>query len=68
MNLNVFCLLEDVSKNWFSSVIYLFVLFDVFDSVALRFSQTIGKWIGGDSWVVRFAEILDSEFFAIVTM
>ena len=65
--LNVFCLLEDVSTSSLSSVIYIFVSFDVFYSVALGLSQTIGKLTGG-SWVVRFGETLYSEFFAIVTM
>jgi hypothetical protein len=66
--LNVYCLLEDVPTSSLSTVIYLLVSFDVFDSVALGFSQTSGKLIGGDSRVVRFAETLDSEYFAMITM
>ena len=46
----------------------MFVSFDAFDSVSSGFSQTIGKLIGGDSWIVRFAKTLDSDFFMIVTM
>ena len=40
----------------------MFVSFDVLDSVSLRFSQTIGKSIGGDGVVVRFAETLEFVF------
>jgi hypothetical protein len=46
--LNVFCLLEDVSTSSLLTVIYLFVSFDAFDSVSLGFSQNIGKLIGAD--------------------
>ncbi len=66
--LYAFCLLEDVSTRSLSTAIYLLVFFYVLDSVSLGFSQTIGKLIGGDGWVVRFAETLDSDFFAMVTM
>ncbi len=60
--LNVFCLLEDVSTSSLSNVIYLSVSFDELDSVCLGFSQTIGKLIGGYGWLVRFAETLESVF------
>ena len=60
--LHVFCLLEDVSTSSLLTVIYLFVSFDVFDSVSLGFSQTIGKLKGADGWVVRFVETLESVF------
>ena len=51
-----------VSKTASSTVIYLFVSFDIFDSVSLGFLQTIGKLIEGDSWFVRFVVTLDSDF------
>ena len=44
------------------------VSIDIFDLVGLGVSQTPDKLIWGDSWVVRFAEILDFEFFATITM
>jgi hypothetical protein len=40
----------------------MFVSFDSFDSMSLGFSQTIGKLIGADGSVVRFAKTLESEF------
>ncbi len=62
--LNVSCLLENVSTSSLSTVIYLLVSFDVFDTMSLGFSQTIGKLIGGDGWVVRFAETLYFDYFS----
>jgi hypothetical protein len=44
----VLCVLEDVSTSSLLTVIYMFVSFEVFDSMSLGFSQTIGKLIEAD--------------------